>query len=372
MIFVLNQDLIRDGSISSALGLSLCFAADKRGHVLLTDPLWDASDLSQPINAWIATLSPELAQAVNNILEASLNELLTMRFSTRRVYVDSSSPSQWHQSKVSPLDCLRLMWTPLWLVLENGRTDLQFLRRILEKRDSQALDERLHSGRIEVPLGGGTGELRRFLEDLATLPTNGTYNSKHTTGWIRRLRSWVMFDKDANPIDQTLASDESEALRNLCNEMTVPQLFPGHQLGRRTIENYLPYEALSAWAENGDSNKRKERRQKVAAFKSSIFGDLRRCCFSMKEGLLKDSPKDVREGCKRDSTRILADIEVAPTFKGLDHQVRQHLKNGFGKDIAEQYGNTAIADAWFQRVFANDADANAWRTQIVESLWEVL
>ncbi len=124
----------------------------------------------------------------------------------------------------------------------------------------------------------------RFLQNLATVPGMPT-QSKETTTWIRRLRSWVMFDRDAHPDDPAQPSATSETLRDLCALMTRPRAFPGHQLGRRTIENYLPPEALSTWAESGDA--RPERRGRVAAFNSTDFGAARRACFAMKYGFVK-------------------------------------------------------------------------------------
>ncbi len=108
-----------------------------------------------------------------------------------------------------------------------------------------------------------------------------------------------MFDRDARPDDRSEPSEESDRLRVLCAEMARPWPFPGHQLGRRTIENYLPLEALRAWAESSDGVERARRRRQVEAFASSDFGAKRRACFAMKEGFLKDVAKDVREDFKQ-------------------------------------------------------------------------
>ncbi|NNB98452.1 hypothetical protein HI113_31610 [Corallococcus exiguus] len=371
MIFTLSQYLFQDGIVSAALKLSIFLAGSQRYHVLQIDPPWDEADQTQPLQAWLKQLSAPLGSAVRTVLDASLDELANMGTSVRRVRVEPILESRWRDGVLSPNDALRLMWTPLWLVLENGRTDLQFLRRILEMPDREALDERLADGRIEVPLGGGTGELKWFLEELATLPTSSHNAAQGATGWIRRLRSWIMFDKDAHSTDRDAPSKDSSNLRTLCEGMTTPFPFPGHQLCRRTIENYLPFEALHAWAESG-GNKSKTRRKKVNAFVSNQFGASRRACFAMKDGLLKDSPKEIRDACKIDTTRELIDTEVDKVFHGIqDPKIRNRLRTGFGKDIGELYSNRSIGDQFFWAVFTNDPAALEWRKRIIDSLWEV-
>ncbi len=397
MIVTLDQLLFREGAAQRLRGLRLVLAANERRHVLLTDPLWEPDAADQLINRWLSELPPELMDAVQKTLEAGLDEAAKMGASVARIRVEQTSTSQWENGVLSPDDALRLMQTPLWLVLENGRNDLQFLRRILEKKDRKALDDHFAEGRIDVPLGGGTGELKLFLENLATLP-GAPSMSRETTSWIRRLRSWVMFDRDARPDDPRLPSSMSESLREVCAGMTRPRPFPGHQLGRRTIENYLPFEALYHWANSG--NDTVQRRQRVEAFKSNDFGELRRACFAMKDGFVKDVAQAVREELKqrkrperklkmrwvheaklpvtleskpRRRVRWIEESELPVVFQGLQNVAFRHrLNRGFGEQSAELYANMEVADRWFHRVFTEDPAARTWREELVESLWSVL
>lgn len=291
MIVTLDQRLFEAGALM--LCVRFVLAAEGR-HVLLTDPGWDPGDDGHPVRRSLASFSKEITDAVQETLDASLDEAANMGASVARIRVKPISASRWEEGLLSPADALRLMQTPLWLVLENGRNDLQFLRRILERKDRDALDEHLAEGRVEVPIGGGTGELKRFLENLATLP--GTPSVvQETTSWIRRLRIWVMFDRDAHPDDPRLPSPTSETLLALCAGMTRPRPLPGHQLGWRTIENYLPVEALHAWVHSGTRHDTTRRRERLEAFMSSDFGEQRRACFPMKEGLIKDVDQAVRD-----------------------------------------------------------------------------
>jgi len=402
MIVTLDQRLFVQGTLGVVRGLSFVISAEERCHVLLTDPLWDPEDESQPIQKWLTALSGEAVEAVRASLDRGLDEAANASKSVARVRVEPLVASRWEDGVLSPADALRLMQTPLWLVLENGRNDLQFLLRILDRRDRVFLEEHLAEGRVEVPVGGGTGELKVFLEDLATLPAVQS-GARQTTGWIRRLRSWVMFDRDAHHEDPAQPSSLSETLRLLCASMTRPRPFPGHQLGRRTIENYLPVKALEFWAENAQTSGSKRRlRQMVWAFSSLEFGEIRRACFAMKEGLVKDVAPAVREDLKRRKLkqmklkrhpswftedqlrsvlkrrsktreRWLEETELPAVFRGMrDPVLLRSLNRGFGDRVAELYGDRDLDDACFNRVFIDDSVAKAWREGLVESLRAVL
>ncbi|WP_437296546.1 hypothetical protein [Sorangium sp. So ce426] len=314
-----------------------------------------------------------------------------------KLRVQPIAESRWEDGVLTPEDALRAMYTPLWLALENGRNDLQFLRRILEGRDRAELDRCIAEGLVEIPLGGGTGELAAFLTRLK--------EPDGATGWIRRLRSWAMFDRDAHPSDRRLPSKESEDLHGHVAAMQKPWPFPGHQLGRRTIENYLPFEALDMWVEGGKGHDRTRRRQQVEAFKSADFGPTRRACFSMKDGFEKDVAQEVRDelnqrkekqyklkrqrrqllprnppqnqrAIARPTVRWLKETELPVVFQGMQNEAfRNRLNRGFGRNIADLYcedEDTKIDDIWFHRVFELDPAAQAWRKRLVESLWSVL
>ncbi|EYF00303.1 Hypothetical protein CAP_0955 [Chondromyces apiculatus DSM 436] len=380
--------------------------AMERHHVLLLDPEWNSDDDAQSIQRLLQSMPAAIRAAVHEKLEESLDASANMGMSVARIRVEPIPESQWVGGVLSHKDALQVMQTPLWLVLENGRNDLEFLRRILVRSDREKLNAHLAEGRIEVPLGGGTGELKAFLENLATLPDQPS-DARDITDWIRRLRSWAMLDRDVRaatkdqPSDPTKPSKTSETLRQLCAGMARPRPFPGHQLSRRTIENYLPFEALERWVSKGKGPEIDHRSKLLKAFRSSMFGDVRRACFNMKEGLLKDVAHGLRKEVKQ-SKRRPTEAELPLVFQGCEPKVeggaeghlvrrskrhrrarrwnshsdhppiRHLLKNGFGDDICKMYGDKGCEDHWFWEVFVQDRAAQAWRDQLVESLWAVL
>ncbi|WP_437927159.1 hypothetical protein WMF37_50425 [Sorangium sp. So ce291] len=395
MIVTVDRRLFQQGLLALVRCLRFVFAASTREHVLLTDPVWDAEDDTHPVRVWLNALSSEVQEAVQNELERSLDKAATMTAHAARLRVEPIAESRWDAGVLTPEDALRAMYTPLWLALENGRNDLEFLRRILERHDRAELDKHIAEGLVEIPLGGGTGELAAFLARLK--------KPDGATSWIRRLRSWAMFDRDAHSSDPRQPSATSEKLRDHVVSMQKPWPFPGHQLGRRTIENYLPFEALDKWAEDGRESDRTRRRQQVEAFKSADFGSARRACFNMKEGFEKDVAQEVRDelsqrrkeqyklkrqrrqllprnapanhrAIARPAVRWLKETELPVVFQGMQNEAfRNRLNRGFGTAIAALYReDSEIDDVWFHRVFDGDPAAQAWRKQLVESLWSVL
>jgi hypothetical protein len=374
MIVTLDHRLFAPGPPAAVRCLQFVFAAQMRQHVLVVDPPWDASDSTHPVQSWLNKQPTEVRETIEKELESGYDEAANMGSHVARIRVENIAASRWESGILAPDDALRTMHTPLWLALENGRNDLQFLRRILERRDREALDTHLAEGRVEVPLGGGTGELQMFLEGLSAIPNS----PGHATAWIRRLRSWVMFDRDALPGDPVRPSEVSDKLLSLCRSMSKPWPYSGTQLGRRTIENYLPLEVLDLWAASTRKHQA-VRRKLVQAFKSKDFGDMRRSCFDMKKGLSKDvNPEKTSKKCECfvQKSRLPAFIQesrLPGVFQNINRdEFRNALNGGFGKDIANYYGDRTCQDDWFWAVFRADPAAHAWRSRLVDSLWNVL
>lgn len=373
MIVTVQQAVFED----RLTGLHFIFAANLMQHALLTDPVWDEQDSTQPLTRWARCWGTAvgglnagglLEEALRDTLEYGASELAAAGSRTPMVSVVSNELTRWEDGVLSPADGLRLMLTPLWLVLENGRNDFQFLRAVLDPATRRRLDWALADGVVDVPLGGGTGELKHFLTALATAPLSVS-GSAVTRDWIRRLRSWVMFDHDADPNDRTQPSRQSQELKGLCLGMAKPFRYPGNQLGRRTIENYLPFESLHGWVQQSRRAQRAPRRRLLDLFKSQRFGAQRRACFAMKDGLKKDlQSDDARARWKRgnvqagDFDQLFRDPAVLAELLAL--------RIGFGSEVAGQF---ASADPrWIEGVFDCDPAAQRWREGVIESLRGVL
>lgn len=77
-----------------------------------------------------------------------------------------------------------------------------------------------------------------------------------------RLRTWLMFDSDA--LVEGDPSQKSKQLQTDCEEQSLPH----HQLQRRSIENYLPPEALWWWTSRYRSHETTRRQRLVQEFEA--------------------------------------------------------------------------------------------------------
>jgi hypothetical protein len=84
--------------------------------------------------------------------------------------------------------------------------------------------------------------MRRYIESLRAEPAE-------------RLRTWFLFDRDTEASGEP--SRQSQLLKTACEQHFLPH----HQLLRRSIENYLPPEALDWWTGGflGDASMKRQR-----------------------------------------------------------------------------------------------------------------
>jgi hypothetical protein len=265
-----------------------------------------------------------------------------------RITIVDTERSDWEHARLTAGDALRLAWTPLMLLVENWQNDYAFLRRLARPSWRSALDEALDKGWLDVGHGGGLPEIRKRLEALKTA------SDDDVGGWVRRLRLWVMFDRDADRRDRSKPSVESERVRGLCEALRSPWPVAAHQLHRRSIENYLPKGSLFKWANQARGRELTSRRRKVEAFFDAAMSDTMRHYFNMKKGFLGDL--DGRTvGDDRESRRALRDSELDNLFRGLPSTCRRHLRDGFGNNIGELFKDRKMVhDQWLAREVPKD------------------
>lgn len=103
-----------------------------------------------------------------------------------------------------------------------------------------------------------------------------------------QMRAWVLFDSDAQQPAQP--SRDSENLRTACINASLSH----HQLQRRSIENYLPPEALWGWAGQRRGEAGTRFRRQVETF-LALQPKERRHHADMKETFENDIAKLFRE-----------------------------------------------------------------------------
>ncbi|WP_147477247.1 hypothetical protein [Corallococcus sp. AB038B] len=331
MFAIIDQTAFNHGKNRPLSLLELFSLGWDERHAILTRPQFDPT-ANAPANTWINTLSTPLQREVTQILTQGISLALRRPINTSRITVISSE-SNWENARININDAVRLLRTPLKILLENSRNDFHFLLQLAPPTQRQELNEFINKGWIEIEQAGGLGEMKTILEDLYTAPPSDI--SSH----IHRLRLWVMFDRDSDAADRSQASAASNQVRSICERFKAQKPWPldFFQLGRRSIENYIPLDALKAWQAERSGAEGTDRRRTVEAFaflgkqspsakwqynmKSGFYGDLSRATLTE----IENQGRDLRA------------TDVDPIFAPLDDASRQSLSHGFGKDIARLY-----------------------------------
>lgn len=227
--------------------------------------------------------------------------------------------------RIRAVDAVKLLQAPLRLLVENGRNDGAFLLRMALGNDRARLEHAIEMGWVIFENAGGLGEMKKVLAKIATL------DDKKPETWVRWLRLWVMFDRDAHKDDRTRRSvdsvEVSTSIEQLQRRIGASWTWPGMKcLERRAIENYLPKQGLNGYVDRylRDSNESRRRKGVYEAFfhqqmEDSTGPDRLRASYNMPKGFKKDTadrahPHDV-------------------IYQGLDQQRKDALHEGFGDDV---------------------------------------
>lgn len=143
-------------------------------------------------------------------------------------------PTEDKTWELQPEQAIQALEEPLRLIVEDRESDGLFFKVILRTLGSDDLVELCSSSPppLEIESPGGSGKLRRHAKaNLERCRQRGI-----------PARVVMLFDSDAAYPGHVTA----EATRNLefCQEHGIPH----HMLAKRAMENYVPQEALQAWA----------------------------------------------------------------------------------------------------------------------------
>ncbi len=354
--------------------LTLLGAAEQMQHTVVAE--------RSAVAGWSPSLGA-LGPAVVQLLDHHRLRAASLSVSTPTVTVDDRQPSDWPAARLSLDDAIRLLRTPLELLLENERSDWSFLRRLADHGQRAQLDEALARGALQVRQGGGIAEVKKSVDALfATGGSPAMVRARR----VRRLRTWVMFDRDAEardpgkPTDVRRPSSASNQLLGACRrrEATDPWGMGWHRLPRRSIESYLPASALRQHVRAGSQS---------AAFVAALDGLRQRApdvaaSIDLKSGLIKDLKKPVKDrvpasGSYDVNVRLAEEAKVLPgdwrvPFDQLAPALRADLLNGLGADVSRLFEEAPPAldpdfPAEYDRQAAGPQDTAA---ALIESILE--
>jgi hypothetical protein len=370
MIVKLHQPVFTTSDLLALAGLlEVC---RRRQHTVLVVPSTSMQDV-------LATLPERLRDGVEALLRAGRNRYPALAADSLSIDVIHAEESDWTRARLTLADAFELLSSPLRLLIEDGRSDLAFLRRIVPSNFRRQLDEALDDRRAEVHHAGGLGQVKVILQDLCS--SDATLIQR-----IRRLRTWVMFDRDAGQ-DAREPSAVSLAVKGLCDrpheDRGDPWPLIGHQLGRRHAESYLPKAALWLWAEDGKGNERRRRQEKVTALEQ-LRSKRPQAAWQVdiKKGLRANLKKQHRVHLSDNFQRLkttrpsqLAQEFPADALDSLFHDLEEFqrgaLAYGFG-DVAHLYGDANILDHVFAEEYDRGPTEQVSRLQLLESILQRL
>jgi hypothetical protein len=327
----------------------------------------------------------ELGEPAVALMDALAIRFVSMTDSAPLIWVEDRQASDWPSAHLSIPDAVHLLATPLELLVENERADGHFLRRLARPHQRALFDLALQRGALRLRHGGGLTELKKVVEAFCASPGLEAAERERRA---RRLRTFVVIDKDADREDATLPSKVSEEVRSLLAEDTHGDPWPigHHQLRRRHIESYVPSTLLEAWAQKKQAtginhqptDQSKARVKGLVALRND---PARRACahsLHMKKGLLQcvptkvfDPPSQggrsltrsdaqnkesaVRQSLEQAITQALSPADWPAPFHQLTPSERADLLEGFGSDLSEVF---AAADPRFDSDFAAEFDAD--------------
>jgi hypothetical protein len=339
------------------------FALARDGrHVVLTQPTF-GRDGPQEVLDWLASLPEVCCRQVGQVLEQGVRTASGSSADAVGIRLVAGTRTDWLAGRLCVADALRLLQTPLGVMVENRRADWRFLLALAPPVQRKQLQQAFDCGWLEILHAGGLGDMQAWLGELIAQPFQSAGNA------ARLLRMWVMFDRDADPADRSQPSCKSLAMKTLCESAPLRPWPLGHyQLGRRAIENYLPVAALHHWRSERLGAEGTRRRKVVSA-----LCELRKkrpeaaCQYHMKRGLRGDLSPSSRDDVVKHN-RHLRDDDLDDLFKGLSDEDRVALTDGFGKDIAGYLQH--IDDSDFRREFErNRAPGEPDRETILNTLF---
>lgn len=297
-------------------------------------------------HGWRSDPPSEQSAYIVELLRAGLERLMDADRAGVPVVSVEPGPSDWSAGRLSWPDALALLERPLVLLVEGKHNDGAFVLRMAAPHQRGPLEAMLREGRARFEGAAGIDGIIRALTD-AKSPGS-------PEAWLRRLRLWVLFDRDADEQDRRRPGLKSQQVTALLEEIaddpyTEPWPVPGQRLARRAIENYVPLSALEGWwpgyHRTGKlaDGKQDEREAAVNAF-ARLPPEMRRH-FNMKKGLVGDATlSDARWAAvkKRGAPLVEAELSSLPeswrrvVFDDLDGGEREALRHGF----------PVVTDAW--------------------------
>jgi len=209
---------------------------------------------------------------------------------------------------LSPVDALRALDMPVYVVVEDAESDKAFLLAMIRAHGRTTLQRAYESYWLEIEHAGGGGGIPKRVHDLLQKVGKGP----------RRI--FVLSDSDRLVPDDPARTEPATKTIKMLGELRDVHDIPLAILRKREIENYLPIGAL----------------QRIGRAKQSVVRALhallpeQRDFFDMKKGFDAD-----------ERGQPIVRPEQEELFRHVPPRVRRDLVGGFGKNIWRYFESAA-------------------------------
>jgi hypothetical protein len=305
MKIVIETTVFADQANTIAL-LNIGYWALKGRHRLLVED--DAAPL---FLSWLGGLNEVMRSDWRTIMNDSYQRE-ALEPAKREFHIAPDQLTDWNRTpaRLNITDAVQFVSLPFHILLEDSVSDRNFLLKMATADQRKALISRHADNEVVFEHGGGIGSMTRRVTTMQRDPQS-------------RLRSWAMFDSDA--LQPTRPSSQSEMLRQCCIEVQIPH----YQLARRSIENYLPKNAIRIWAYMQKS----EREARFLALLK--LSDDQRYHYNFKQGFAGDEDRPAPG--------------AGELYDGLSEQIAAALQRGFGSNIGDLFAGETVTEQDLRR-----------------------
>lgn len=232
MIVTLDANIFQANSTVTQLDLLALLQLGWEGrHVLRVD-----NPDSAALIDWLRVLPEPFPDEIAVAAGLPPYPLRSSHSQTREVRVEPRREPNWDKNPpaLDVATALLILRKPLSILVENARSDRNFLMEMIPAAQCNDLRRTSDHGWCTFQNGGGLGELIAWLEEHRSGPNNLAHPAI-------RLRTWVLIDHDGDAADSP--SIQSHRATERLQSLGVPH----HQLRRRYAESYLSRSALGGW-----------------------------------------------------------------------------------------------------------------------------
>ena len=261
---------------------------------------------------WFSGLQPGHQLQWNQAFTQSYT-LESIEPAVRRIRVSATAQSDWGATppNLTLSDAAKLARQPLVAYLEDWQSDRGFILAVATADEKRHLEEMESINALRFHNGGGITNLTKQL------------NQQGAGGPPAIFQMWTLFDSDA--LHPGVPSEQTKKAQQACTLHGIPH----HRLARRTIESYLPRDALRGWAYSVS----KPSLARKSVFKAHLLlSDDQRFHYNMKGGFVGDQERDDL-------------VNVGTLFDGLNEKALSDLSNGFGNDIAKLFSEERVSES---------------------------